>query len=52
MERKFKEIYLTQQSRQKVRAKRLQIHNVNLPQIQSVNTEQIQGFNVAVVSLS
>ena len=52
MERKFKEIYLTQQSRQKVRAKRLQIQNVNLAEIQSVNTAQIRGFNVAAVSPS
>ena len=51
-ERKFKEIYGTQQTRQKVRAERLQIQNVNLAEIQSVNTAQIRGFNVTAVSSS
>ena len=52
-ERKFKEIYGTQQqTRQKVRAERLQIQNVNLAEIQSVNTAQIRGFNVTAVSPS
>ena len=51
MELKFKEIYVTQQTRQKVRAVRLQIQNVNLAQIQRVNTAQIRGFNVTALSL-
>ena len=47
MEHKFKEIYVPQRSRQKVRAKRIQIQIVNLAQIQNENTVQIRGLNVA-----